>query len=230
MDKKEQLQKRNNFIFLLVGIVLVISLLLIYREGLTWFSATKWTQLSAINWISIVVIFGLSLVIQYYFFMLLRFSVLKYLVFWLIPVIWLFNNGLVTLHRLFNLTADIVTPAGWITLGELFSWLLSAIYFPLLIAGGVVVAIVDSSGSMLTQACYYAGMAMDVAGVSVWNIVSYSMNFLSVIWDLLSDSFVQQVMHERSMNQPFLDFSLSSTFGLPYWILSIGYSFTCILI
>jgi hypothetical protein len=47
---------------------------------------------------------------------------------------------------------------------------------------------------------------------------------------LLSNSFMQQVVSERMMNRSLLDFSLSSTFSLPYWVLSIGYSFTCIVI
>ncbi|MCZ6803926.1 MAG: hypothetical protein O7D86_08350 [Proteobacteria bacterium] len=134
------------------------------------------------------------------------------------------------MHRFFDWTTDIVSPAGWIPLGELFGWLLSAAFLPVLVCGGTIVAIIDSSGSMLTQACYYAGIALYVAGISPWNIISYSMNFVSVMWDLLSNSFVQQVVSERAMNRAFPDFSLSSTFGLPYRVLSIGYSFTCIVI
>lgn len=230
MDKNEQLEKRNNIILLFAGVLLVISLLVIYREGITWFTATKWTHVSVASWIGVGVIFSVSLLLQYYFLMLLRYSFFKYLVLWLIPVIWLFNNGLVAMHRFFDWTTDIVSPTGWIPLGELLGWLLSTIFLPVLIGGGTIVAIIDSGGSMLTQACYYAGIAMDVAGVSGWNIISYSMNFINVIWDLLSNSFVQQVINERLMNRPFLDFSLSSIFSLPYWVLSIGYSFTCLII
>jgi hypothetical protein len=230
MDKKEQLIKRNNFILLFAGLFLVIGLLLIYREGLVWFTATKWSHVSVMRWISIGVILSVSLALQYYFFILLRYSFFKYLVLWLIPAIWLFNNGLVALHRFFDWTTDIVSPAGWVPIGELLGWLLSAVYAPVLVGGGTVVAIIDSGGSMLTEACYYAGIAMDVAGVSGWNIISYSMNFINVIWDLLSNSFVQEVMKERAMNRSFVDFSLSSIFSLPYWVLSIGYSFTCLII
>ena len=230
MDKKDQLERRNNFFFLFAGIVLVVGLLVIYREGLTWFTTTKWSSISVTSWISIGIIFSVSLVLQYYFLLLLRYSFVKYLVLWFIPIIWLFNNGLVAMHRFFDWTTDIISPAGWIPLGELLGWLLSAVFLPVLACGGAIVAIIDSSGSMLNQACYYAGIALDVAGVSPWNIISYSMNFVNVMWDLLSNSFVQQVVSERTMNRSFLDFSLSSTFGLPCWVLSIGYSFTCIII
>ncbi len=230
MDKKQQLEKRNNIILLCAAIFLVIGLLVIYREGLTWFTATKWSRISIVRWISISVILSIALVLQYYFFMLLRYSFIKYLVLWFIPIIWLFNNGLVALHRFFDWTTDIVSPAGWITLGEFIGWMLSAVFFPVLIGGGTVIAIIDSSGSMLTQACYYAGIALDIADVSGWNIISYVMNYINVILDMLSNSFVQEVIKERATNRSFMDFSLSSIFSLPYWVLSVGYSFTCILI
>jgi len=230
MDKKDQLERRNNFFFLFSGIVLVVGLLIIYREGLTWFTTTTWSHVSVASWISIGIIFSVSLVLQYYFFMLLRYSFVKYLVLWFIPIIWLFNNGLVAMHRFLDWTTDIISPVGWIPLGELLGWLLSAVFLPVLVCGGAIVAIIDSVSPMLTQACYYAGIALDVAGISPWNIISYSMNYISVMWDLISNSFIQQVVSERAMNQSFLDFSLFSTFGLPYWVLSIGYSFTCIVI
>jgi hypothetical protein len=230
INKTDQIKKRNNFILLLTGIILVIGLLLIYREGLTWFSATKWSNISIASWIGMSAILIVVLVLQYYFFLLLRYSVIKYIVLWFIPIIWLFNNGLVAMHRFFDWTTDIVSPAGWFPLGELLGWMLSAVFLPVLVGGGAIVAIIDSNGSMLTQACYYAGIAMDVADVSGWNILSYAMNFINVMWDLLSNSFIQEVIKERATNRSFLDFNLSSTFGLPYWVLSIGYSFTCIVI
>ena len=230
MDKKHQLEKRNNIILLFIGCLLVVGLLVIYREGVTWFSSARWSELSIVSWISISVILVVAIALQYYFLMLLRYSFVKYLVLWFIPVIWLFNNGLVAMHRFLDWTTDIVSPAGWIPIGDLFGWLLSAVYMPLLVSSGVVVAIIDSSSSMLTQACYYAGIALDVAGISPWDVIDYSMNYASVVWDMLSNSFVQQLASERTINRSFLDFSLSSTFSLPYWVLSIGYSFTCIII
>lgn len=230
MDKLEKREKRSNMIFMLVGLILSIGLLLIYREGITWFSAVRWSDISIISWVSISTIIGVALVLQYFFLMLLRYSVIKYFVLWFIPIIWLFNNGIVALHRFFDWTTDIISPAGWVPLGDLLGWLLSAVYFPLLIASGIVVAIIDSSSSMLTQACYYAGIAMDVANISPWNIVSYSLNFLSVVWDLISNSFIQEIVAQHTSDRQFLEFNLSNTFSLPYWVLSIGYSFTCIVI
>lgn len=230
MDKIEQREKRNNIIFLFVGIVLVIGLLLIYREGLTWFSSTQWSEVTVIRWVSISIILSIALVLQYYFLMLLRYSVIKYAVLWFIPIIWIFNNGLVAMHRFLDWTTDIVSPAGWIPLGDLLGWLLSAVYLPLLIGSGAIIAIIDSSSSTLTQACYYAGIAMDVAGISPSNIVSYSLNLVSVYWDVISNSFLQEIVAETMKNRAFLEFNLSNTFSLPYWALSIGYSFTCIVI
>ncbi len=230
MDKKEQLEKRNNIILLISGVLFVIGLLVIYREGLTWFTATKWSHVSLMRWLSISVVFSIALVLQYYFLYLLRYSFIKYLVLWFIPIIWLFNNGLVAMHRFLDWTTDIVSPVGWIPIGEFIGWMLSAVFMPILIGGGTVVAIIDSGGSMLTEACYYAGIAMDVAGVSGWNIISKSISFINVSWDLISNSFVQQVVSERLMNRSFLDFSVSSVFSLACWFLSIGYSFVCIIL
>jgi len=230
MDKIEQREKRSNIIIMFVGVALVIGLLLINREGLTWFSSVRWSEVSIISWILISSILAAALVFQYFFLMLLRHSVIKYLILWFIPIIWLFNNGIVALHRFFDWTTDIVAPAGWVPLGDLLGWLLTAVYSPLLLASGVVVATIDSSSAMLSQNCYYAGIAMDVANISPWNIVSYSLNYLSVLWDLLSNSFVQEIASLQTDNRQFLEFNLSNTLSLPYWVLSIGYSVTCIII
>ncbi len=54
------------------------------------------------------------------------------------------------MHRFLDWTTDIVSPAGWVPLGDLLGWLLSAVYLPLLVGSGVAVAIIDSSGSMLS--------------------------------------------------------------------------------
>ena len=142
---------------------------------------TNWSTVSVVSWISISLIFTIALLLQYYFILLLRYSFFKYLVLWFIPIAWLFNNGLVVMHRFFDWTTDIISPTGWFPVGELIGWLLSAIFFPLLVGSGIVVAIIDSNGSMLTQACYYAGIALDVADISGWNIISYTMNFISVV-------------------------------------------------
>ncbi len=230
MDKLEQREQRINYSLLITGCLLVIGLLLLYREGLVWFTSARWSSVSVISWISISVVMGLALVMQYFFFMLLRYSVLKYFVLWFIPVMWLFNNGIVAMHRFLDWTTDIISPVGWIPLGDLFGWLLSAVYLPLLVGSGVVIAIIDSSSSMLSQACYYAGIAIDVIDICPWNIVSYCMNYISVIWDLISNSFVQEIAALHTSNRPFLEFNLSNTFSLPYWILSIGYSLSCIIV
>ncbi len=230
MDKKQQREQRINYIFLITGCLTVIGLLLIYREGLVWFTSARWSTVPVISWVSISAILGIALVVQYFFFMLLRYSVLKYFVLWFIPAIWLFNNGIVAMHHFLDWTTDIVSPVGWIPLGDLLGWLLSAVYLPLLVASGVVVAIIDSSSSMLTQACYYAGIALDVIDVSPWNIVSYCMNYISVLWDLITNSFMQEIAAQQTSNRAFLEFNLSNTFSLPYWVLSIGYSLTCIII
>ncbi len=229
INKSEKLEKRNNFIFLLLGCCISVALLLIYREGFTWFSATNWSDISIVKWISISFILIVALLLQYYFLMLLRHSFLKYLVLWFIPIAWLFNNGIVAMHRFLDWTTDIVSPAGWIPLGDLVGWLLSAIFLPFLITSGAVVAIVDSSSLMITQACYYARIAIDVADISIWQIGSYILNFISIFWDIISNSLVQEIASETMKDRSFFEFNLSNAFRIPYWVQSIGYSFTCLL-
>jgi hypothetical protein len=230
MDKKEQREKRTNIILTMTGCLLVIGLLFIYREGLVWFTSARWSDVSVISWVSISIIMTVASVLQYFFFLLLRYSVLKYFVLWFIPIIWLLNNGLVAIHRFLDWTTDILPPVGWIPLGDLLGWILSAVYLPILAASGVVIAIIDSSSAMLTQSCYYARIAMDVAGVSPWSIVSYTMNFLSVLWDLVSNSFMQEIAAQHMNSRELMEFNLSKTFSLPYWVLTIGYSLTCIIV
>ena len=230
MDKIEQIEKRNNLIWLSIGVLLVLGLLLIYREGLNWFSITKWSNVSILSWVSISAILCIALLLQYYFLMLLRYSVIKYLVLWFIPVMWLFNNGIVAMHRFLNWTTDIVSPVGWIPVGDLIGWLLAAVFSPLLLGSGIVIAIIDSSSIMLTEACYYAGIALDITGVSTSSFVSSILNSISIFWDIVSNSFTQDIISITSSDRSLLELNLSHAFSLPYWVLSIGYSFTCILI
>ena len=230
MNKTEQIKKRNNLIFLFAGFFLILLLLFIYREGYYWFTTTRWQSVSVFSWVSITFILIIASLLQYYFFLLLRYSIFKYLVFWIIPIAWLVNNGLAAMHKFLDWTGDIASSASWIPIGDLLGWLLSAVYFPLLVGSGAIIAIIDSSGSMLSQACYYAGIALDVTGISSSNIISYSMNILSVVWDLITNSFVNEIVNEAMKNRSFLEFNLSTIFSLPYWFLNIGYNISCIII
>ncbi len=225
-DKKEQ---RANYILLIIGCSLLIGLLFIYREGTTWFTSILWPYVSVVSWIVIGVSLSIALALQYYLLMLLRYSVIKYFVFWFIPILWLFNNGIVAMHRFLNWTTDIVSPVGWIPIGDLVGCLLGVIYFPLLLIGGVIVAIIDSSSAMLTQACYYARIAMDFTNTSSSDIISYSLTSCKVLWDIAANFFIQEMTAQHISNRQFLEFDLSNIFSLPYWVLGIGYSFTCIV-
>jgi hypothetical protein len=230
MDKKEKREKRNNIIIVFLGVALVIGLILFTRGGLGWFTDTSWSKVSVIKWVSIAVVLCVSLVLQFYFLLLLRYSSFMFLVLWLIPIIWVFNNGLVAIHLFLEWTADYVSPTGWIPVGDLISWMFGAVYFPLLIGAGTIVALIDSSSVMLTQACYYAGIAIDAAGISPWNIIDYGLNFISVFWDLISDSFVKELALDNIKNRSLWDFNLTGAFSLPNWFFSASYSFTCMVV
>ena len=230
MDKKEIREKKLNLILVAIGIILALVLIIIPRGGLSSITSTNWSDISLLKWILIAGAFFIALVLQYYLLLLLRYSFLKYLVLWMIPIIWVFSNGLVAMHRFLDWTTDIVSPAGWLPITDLISWILGAVFLPSLIGCGIIAAMIDTSVNALSQACYYANIAMDVANISPWNFIDYSMNFISVLWDLISNSFVQEVIKERSAQRSFFDISFSDAFSLPQWIVDIGYSFTCLII
>ena len=229
MDKREQREKRLNIILVITGILLALLLVIFPRGGVAWVTSTSWSNITIIKWVIICGVLCISLVIQYYLLMLLRYSFLKYAVLWFLPIIWIFNNGLVALHRFLDWTTDIVSPAGWMPITDLMSWLLGAVFSPTLLGFGVIAAVVDVSSSQLTQACYYAGIAMDIANISPWHVIDYGMNFIGVFWDLISNSFVQEVIKERSLTRSFFDLSFSGAISLPQWLINVGYSFTCLV-
>jgi len=229
MDKREAREKWVNIAVSIAGLAVVVCLIIYSRWGLGWFTETAWSKVSILKWISVVVILSIALVLQYYFLLLLRHSIVKYLVLWLLPIIWLFNNGLVALHRLFESAANETFLTGWIPITDLIGWLLGAVFFPLLIGGGTVVGIIDSGGTFMSQACSIAGMAMDVTGTSVWDIITHVPKFLGVFWDQVVNSFTQAVFVDNFKNRSFFDLTLDGIFSLPHWFYSVGYSFTCII-
>ena len=66
MDKIRHREKQSNIIIMFVGVVLVIGLLLINREGLTWFSSLRWKEVSTISRVSIISILTVGLILQYF--------------------------------------------------------------------------------------------------------------------------------------------------------------------
>lgn len=230
MNRTEEIKKRNNIIYLLFGYILVLTLLIVFREGIYWFKSTQWSAVSTLSWVSISIVLILFSVLQYYFILLLRYSFIKYIVIYIIPIVWLVNNGLAGMHRFMDYTNEVTSSAVWVPIGDLLGWLLGVIYFPLLVGSGVIIAVIDSSGSMLTQACYYIGIAIDVTGISSSSIFSYSVNVLNIILDMLSNTFVQNVMNEIGNNRSIINFNLSNILSLPYWFLNIGYNISCIFV
>jgi len=229
INKQETREFRVNIAIVITGIALVIGLIIYSRGGAGWFTTTAWSQVSILKWIVIVVTLGITIVLQYYLLMLLRHSLVKYLVFGLLPAIWLFINGLTAIQRLFESAAEDTFLTGWIPITDLMGWLLGAVYIPVLVGGGIVVAIIESGSLLLSQACQIAGMVLDVTGTSLWGFVTDVVKFIGVFFDLLGNSFLQEIAMENLRNRSFFDFSLTGIFSLPQWFYSIGYSFTCII-
>ena len=227
INEDEIREWRQNIMLITAGIVLVGIILLISR-GDTWFTATAWSKVSIVQWGITAAICIVALLLQYIYLRLLRHSIWKYSL-WILLAIWAYNNGMVGIQRLFDQDAGL-TLTGWIPVTDLLGWLMAAVFWPLFIAGGSVTAIIDSGSFLFTQPCHYARLALDAAGIASGDIVGYVLNHLSVFWDLVSDSFVRQVMDVYSHNRSFLDFSVSGAFGLPHWFYSLGYSCSCLAV
>ena len=219
MDKRESREKLLNIAALVTGVALVLCLI-IYTRDISWFTSSVWSQVSIIKCIIIAVVLGFFLVVQYYFLMLFRYSIARILVFWLLPIIWLFNNGLVAIHRLFESAAEETSLTGWIPVTDLAGWLTGAVFFPLFTGGGIAVGIIDSVSQLLSQACNVAGMSPDSGGI---------ISFITTYLELLGSSFLQVVLSVNSGGRSFFDLGLSGIFNLPNWFFSAGYSFTCII-
>ena len=212
LDKKETRERRINFAIILAGLALVICMIIYSRWGVSWFTDTSWSQVSIIKWIFILIILSIALVLQYYFLMLLRYSFARYLVLWLPPIIWLFNNGLVAIQRLLESAAEETLLTGWFPITDLLGWLLALVFFPLLAGGGAVVGIIDSSSLMLTQACSIAGIALDVTGTSTWDFLSHILKFFNIFRELVADSFMQAIVTEGFKTRSFFDIRLDGIF------------------
>ncbi len=213
---------------LLLGVLLAVTIILLTRGSTSWPDGKVFTELTLMQWLSIALCSSIGLLIQYYVIFLVRHTHLKVLVFWLLPGLWFFNNILVAMHRFLDWTTEIASDVGWFTLADLVSWMLSAVYFPILIAAGAVAAILDETGGMLSQACYFARIALDVASISPWQFIDFSLNLLGILWDLLSNTFVQEVMeYNRDVNSLF-EFSIVAAFSFPKWLTTLGYSLACL--
>jgi hypothetical protein len=222
INKTEKIATRVNIAVVVVGMLLVAGLT-VYVRGAGWISATAWSQVSIFRWIAIVLILGLAVATQYYAMLLLRYSIVKYLVLWLPPIFWLFMNGLVALRRLFESAAEATLLSGFIPVTDLIGWLTGAIYAPLLIGGGLMVAMVDAAGQILDQACQVVGFTGDGGG-----FLAGLSSSIGMFLDLLGSSFMREVVMEHQRNRAFFDFGLDGVFGFPHWLFSAGYSFTCI--
>ncbi len=228
MDKIEKRKQRNIYILFVAGIILSLVILAINRNALAWATSVSWSEIHWSNWLALSVLLVVALVAQYFVLMLLFYSKLRYLVLAVIPVIWLFNNGIIAMSRFLDWTTDIGATIGWLSFADLFSWLAAAIYFPVLLGTGAVGAILDANASSLSQSCYYARMALEIADISAWQVIDFGMNTLSIAWDLVADSFSQEVIKYASDTDSLFDFSLQAIFSMPNWLSSTGYNLSCL--
>jgi hypothetical protein len=225
-EKSELLVRLENTVLIIVGIVMVAGMLALYRGGMDWFTNIQWAKISVLKWVALGGIVLVTLVFQYYLLLLLRYSLLKHL-FWFLPVLWLVNNGLIVIERFIQGEYHQAI-GGYIPLTDLFGWLISLVYFPLLIGGGAISAIADSGGFVMTQACSYAHAVFEAARVSNGSVVSFIGHHVGAFWDILTDSFKKQVAWDYAGSRPFIDITQNGLFRMPNWMLNLGYTFSCI--
>ena len=97
-DKGEIRVRLENLALIIFGAVLVVSMIVLYRGGIGWFQDVSWSRVSVLKWVAIGTFSAAGLVLEYYLLLLLRYSILRHLL-WLLPVIWLFHNGLIVIQR-----------------------------------------------------------------------------------------------------------------------------------
>lgn len=228
MDKIDQRKQRNIYILFGLGLLLALTILVVDRDGLSWFGQVAWSGISWLQWLSLAILLIVALLTQYFLLLLLHFSRFKYLVLAVIPIVWLLNNGIIAMSRFLDWTTDIGATIGWLSFTDLISWMGAAVYFPVLLGTGAMAAIIDANASMLSEACYYARMALDVAGVSPWQLIDFGMNILSITWDLVANSFSQEVIMQTSDTDSLFAFSLQGLMSMPGWISSTGYNLACL--
>ena len=224
--KSEMLVRLENTVLIIVGIVLVLGMLAMFRGGADWFNNIHWSKISVLKWIVLGVIGFIALLFQYYLLLLFRYSFLKHL-FWFLPALWLINNGLIVIGRFIDSEYHRAV-TGWIPLTDLFGWLISLVYFPLLVGGGAMSAIADSGGFVMSQACAYAHAVLETARVSNGSVVSFIGHHVGALWDIITNSFKNQVAWENAGSRPFIDFTQNGLFRMPHWMLNLGYTFSCI--
>ncbi|GEM_PF-1440924 len=229
MDKLEQIKKKKlHYLFLLIGIFLSCLTALVSHNGFIWFSNIKWAQIDVLHWTAIALLLVISVVLQHFYLYLLRKTWLWYLIVIGISIVWIFNNGIMAMNRFQDWTMNVGVSVGWLSITDLISWLVGAVYFPVLIGIGAINAIIDANASMLSQACYYAKMAWEITGVSPGNIIDFGKSLISITWDMVSNSFLQDIMQQTSNVDSLFSFSFAELFSVPEWISNLGYSVSCI--
>ena len=131
----------------------------------------------------------MALAFQYHFLFLLRHGMLKYLVLWGIPLVWLFYNGLMGINLLLTSSTDTAFTGGWLSPGDLIGFVAGAVFLPLLAGFGVIIAIVDSNSGLAALVCHNADTTLRLIGITTANIISYSLHLAAVIWEQIANSF-----------------------------------------
>lgn len=229
MERIKRRERLMNHGLVLAGCVLATGLLFIYRSGLDWFRAGNWPGISPLEWLCMVLALGLALALQYHFLFLLRHGMLKYLVLWGIPVVWLFYNGLMGINLLLASSTDTAFTGAWLSPGDLIGFMAGAVFLPLLAGFGVIIAIVDSNSGLAALACHNADMALQLIGAMAANTISYGLHLAAVIWEQIANSFAQELSHYRNSGQTLTEISSANLTRFPYWIQNLGYTPACML-
>ena len=229
MERIKRRERRLNHALVLAGSVLATGLLFIYRGGLDWFRAGNWPAISPLEWLCMALALGLALTLQYHFLFLLRHGLLKYLVLWGVPLVWLFYNGLMGINLLLASSTDTAFTGGWLSPGDLIGFMAGAVFLPLLAGFGVIIAIVDSNSGLAALACHNADTTLQLMGAMAANTISYSLHLAAVIWEQIANSFARELLHYHNSDQALTEINSANLTRFPYWIQSLGYTPTCMI-
>ena len=229
MDRIERQERLLNHALALAGCALAIGLLFLYRDGLDWFRAGNWPGISPLEWLCMVLALGLALALQYHFLFLLRHGLLKYLVLWGIPLVWLFYNGLMGINLLLASSTDTAFTGAWLSPGDLIGFVAGAVFLPLLAGFGVIIAIVDSNSGLAALACHNADTTLQLIGAMTANTISYGLHLAAVIWEQIANSFAQELSYYRNSGQTLTEINSANLTRFPYWIQNLGYTPACML-
>lgn len=164
----------------------------------------------------------LGVLFQAIYFYLLYNAPAKPLVLLVIPFCWCLKN----IGAVYYLFTDQFL--GWIPIGTLFSWILSALFLPTIVGLGTIAGIVDSTSIEGSFICVKAKEIVSAAGISPSQIISYCYHLITNVFKVVSSDIFNEQYLEYVKSRSIFDTSLYTSTSTTYWLILFGFSVTCL--